>query len=422
MKCLFSIEDGKHHLERKTKTWYAYAITNGGLTFDMRIGILGGTFNPVHNAHVQMARIARDEAALDRVLLVVAADPPHKSVEGAVSANERFKMTSLAVEDEDRVDASDMELKRGGKSYTLLTLQELHAQYPEAKFFLIVGSDMLSDLPNWYQPENVLKLADILCVPRIGRNQNDEQMVRELNARYGARAAILSGRADMISSTEIRDRLEAGESVGGLLPEAVEQACYESGVYFPADVRALQEQCRAALSEKRYRHSVGAMRAAAKLSGLWNQDPGKARIAALLHDCAKCLDIVTQEVLSGDDVGIPAIYHSFAGAVIAKTEYGVTDEQILRAIRLHTTGDIGMTDFDATIYAADLIEPTRTFSCVEEYRKRVSSGPDEFMRYALRRVAWFIGRSGDALHPATQRAIEYYDAKQINQKKMEGSH
>ncbi len=388
----------------------------------MRIGILGGTFNPVHSAHVQMARIARDEAALDRVLLVVAADPPHKHVEGEVSANERFEMVSLAVENEDGVEASDVELKRGGKSYTLFTLQELHAQYPDAELMLIVGSDMLSDLPNWYQTEEVLKLAGVLCVPRIGLNQTDAQTARELNERFGAKVTILSGRADMISSTEVRDKLEAGQSVNGLLPDAVEQACYESGAYFPAEVRALQEKCRATLSKERYRHVAGTMRAAAALAERWNQNPEKARVAALLHDCAKCLDPVTQEVLSGDDSGVVAVYHAFAGAVLAKTEYGVTDEQILRAIRLHTTGDAGMSDFDATIYAADLTEPTRAFSCVDAYRERVSLGPDAFMLYALKRVARFIGRSDKALHPATRRATEYYEAKQSNKKKMEGSH
>lgn len=382
----------------------------------MRIGILGGTFNPIHSAHVQMARIARDEAALDRVLLVVSADPPHKIVEGQVSADERFKMVSLAVANEDGVEASDIEIKRGGKSYMLLTLQELHAEYPDAELLLIVGSDTLDDLANWYHPQEVLKLCDVLCVPRIGLNQNDEQTARELNARFGVGVTILSGKADMISSTDIRDRLEAGQSVDGMIPDAVEQACYESGVYFPADVRAMQEKCRTALNRERYRHVAGTMRAAALLSELWQQDPHKARIAALLHDCAKCLDPVTQEVLSGDDGGVAAVYHAFAGAVLAKTEYGVTDEQILRAIRLHTTGDTGMTNFDATIYAADLTEPTRTFSCVDAYRERVSLGPDAFMRYALRRVARFIGRSDKALHPATRRATDYYDAKESNKK------
>jgi len=388
----------------------------------MRIGILGGTFNPVHSAHVQMARIARDEAALDLVLLMVAADPPHKRVEGEVPAAKRLEMVRLAAADEAKIEPSDLEIKRGGKSYTLDTLDELKALYPQAELSLIVGSDMLADLPNWHCPQDVLDRADVLCVPRVGLHLDERKIAGELALRYGARVQVLKGKAEQISSTQVRDLLEAGRSVSGLLPETVEQACYESGVYFPADVRALQNKLRAALKPGRYRHVCGTMRAAAALSERWRQDPEKLRVAALLHDCAKCLDPLEQEVLSGDDTGIEAVYHAFAGAVLAKTEYGITDESILRAIRLHTTGDAGMTDFDAAVYAADLTEPTRTFPGVEDYRERVSRGIDGFMCYALRRVGEFIGRSDKALHPATQRALEYYENKLTEKKKTEGSH
>ena len=205
--------------------------------------------------------------------------------------------------------------------------------------------------------------------------------------------------------------MERGEPVSGLLPETVEQAVYESGLYFPPDVRALQEKCRAALSAKRYTHTAGTMRAAASLSKAWGQDALRARVAALLHDCAKCLDPVTQEVLSGDETGIIPVCHAFAGAVLARTQYGVTDDAILRAVRLHTTGDWGMTDFDALVYAADLVEPNRTFSGVDDYRARVPQGPDAFMRYALGRTSRLIERKGWTPHPATERALRYYEKK-----------
>ena len=377
----------------------------------MRIGLLGGTFNPIHNAHVQMARISRDEAALDLVLLMVAADPPHKRVDGAVSAEERLRLATLALEGEERIVPSDLEILRGGKSYTLLTLQELSAHYPEAEISIILGSDMLADLPNWYHPEEVLKLADVLCVPRIGRNENDEETAKSLAQRYGARVTMLSARADMISSTEIRKQLLEGLPVDGLMPEAVEQAVYEGGEYFPADVRALQQKCRPALSEKRYHHVCGTMRAAARLSVLWQQNAQKARVAALLHDCAKCLDPLTQEVLSGDESGIASVHHAFAGAVLAKMEYGITDETILRAIRLHTTGDAGMTVFEALIYTADLIEPTRTFAGVEEDRAQLTQNADAYMQYALCRENQRLVQKGRSMHLATARAIAYYNSK-----------
>lgn len=377
----------------------------------MRIGILGGTFNPIHNAHIQMARIARDEAALDLVLFTVAADPPHKHVDGEVPAQERLRLVELALAGEDRMEASDVEIRRGGKSYTLLTLQELKSRWPEASLSIIVGSDMLGDLPNWYRPDEVLALAPVLCVPRIGRNGNDAEAAALLTERYGARVTMLSARADMISSTEIRKRLSGGLPVNGWMPEPVEQAVYEGGEYFSEELRGLQQRCRAVLDRKRYRHVCGTMRAAARLAELWKQDAQKASVAALLHDCAKCLDPVRQEVLSGDETGIPAVHHAFAGAVLAKTEYGISDETILRAIRLHTTGERGMTDFEALIYTADLIEPMRTYPGVEEYRARLTADADAFMQYVLSDQNCLLNRKGKRIHPATARAIDYYEEK-----------
>lgn len=375
----------------------------------MRIGLLGGTFNPIHRAHVQMAQIARDEAALDLVLLMVAADPPHKRVDEDVPAAVRFRLTEIAISGLERMQASDMEIVRGGKSYTLLTLQELLVQYPGAELFLIIGSDTLFDLPNWYHPEEVLQIARVLCVPRVGIDQDDEKNAQMLRERYGASIRLLSAKAEIIASTEIRRRLTAGLPLDGMLPDAVEQAVYECGSYFPPELRAMQEQCRAALVPKRYSHVCGTMRAAAQLAVLWRQDAKKARVAALLHDCAKCLDPLLQEVLSGDETGITPVYHAFAGAVLAKTEYGITDETILRAIRLHTTGDWGMTNFEALIYAADLIEPTRDFPGVEEYRSRISPDIDSFMRYAIARVSQLIERRGKKAHPASARALAWYE-------------
>lgn len=377
----------------------------------MRIGILGGTFNPIHRAHMQMAQIAQAEAALDRVLLMVAADPPHKPVDGAVPASERYRLVQIALAGEERIVPSDREIRRGGKSYTLLTLQELRSEYPEAELSIIVGSDMLADLPNWYHPQEVLALAGVLCVPRIGRNENDAETARTLAQRYGARVTMLSAKADMISSTEVRRLLYEGLPLEGRLPEAVEQAVYEGGEYFPAEIRALQQKCRAALNESRYRHVCGTMRAAAQLAALWKQSAEQARIAALLHDCAKCLDPVAQEVLSGDESGIAAVHHAFAGAVLAKMEYGILDETILRAIRLHTTGDRGMSTFDALVYAADLIEPTRSFPGVDACRNRVSADADAFLLYALEGETERLSKKGRAIHPATMRARDYYREK-----------
>jgi nicotinate-nucleotide adenylyltransferase len=318
----------------------------------------------------------------------------------------------LALSGEERMEASDIEIRRGGKSYKLLTLQQYRQRWPEASLSIIVGSDMLDDLPNWYHAEEVLALASVLCVPRIGRNENDAETAVMLAGRYGAQVSLLSAKADMISSTEIRKDFPA-VAREGWMPEAVEQAVYEGGEYFPEELRALQQKCRAALDGKRYRHVCGTMRASARLAQLWKQDAGKARLAALLHDCAKCLGPLRQEVLSGDESGIAPVHHAFAGAVLAKTEYGVSDETILRAIRLHTTGDWGMTDFEALIYTADLVEPTRTYSGVEEYRARLTADVEPTCSIPAKSgaAAWAKGTADASRYGAGDRLVQRENAE-----------
>lgn len=379
----------------------------------MKIGILGGTFNPIHNAHIQMACIARDSLSLDRVLLMVAADPPHKVIDGHIPASHRYEMVRLATDGLEGVEPSDLEMRRDGKSYTADTLAILRDANPDAALYLIVGSDMLSDLHTWYHPERIAALADIAAITRHGLDANDAASANQLSELYGARMHMLHGDADMLSSTDVRNRLEASLPVSSMLPPSVERYCYETGLYFPPEIQAMQQQVHAAVNEKRFIHTMGTVRAAIELAGLWHADGQKARIAALLHDCAKCLDAVTLDVLSGDDTGIASVQHAFAGAVVAHNAYGIQEQAILRAIRLHSTGDAFMTTLDKVLYLADLTEPNRNFPAVAELRKNLALGEDRAMLLALKRVqarVMEMCRDGSErdFHPAGTRAIQYF--------------
>lgn len=381
----------------------------------MRIGILGGTFNPIHHAHLQMAEIAREALELDRILLMVAADPPHKTVDGQIPAADRLAMTRLAAEPLPDVCASDLEIRRGGISYMSDTLAQLHAAEPDAELVLIVGSDMLLDLKTWHRPEEVLRLATLAAIARQGQQAGDGEAAAALRKAFSARVELLAGRVDPLSSTEIRDRLEAGLPVNGMLPDRVERYCYEEGLYFPADIRRMQRQLRAAISPKRYVHTMGVVRTAAELAARWGADPIEARTAALLHDCAKNLDSETLAALGGDETGVVSVWHAFAGAVVARDAYGVTDEAVLQAIRLHSTGDAGMTTLDKVIYLADLTEPNRSFPCVDVVRGYLAQGPDYAMYRALLRTRAYVERMraqgrDEAFHPAGERAIAYFAA------------
>lgn len=391
----------------------------------MRIGILGGTFNPIHRAHIQMARMAQECMALDRVLLMVAADPPHKRVAGAVDGAHRLRMAELAAAPFSNVAACDMELKRAGRSYTFDTLTELTQRYPGAELFWIVGSDMLLDLPNWHRVDELLRLAGIIALPRQGEAHADTAAAEALRQTFGARVALLDRAVDRMSSTEIRERVFRALPVQALVEPAVERYFYEEGLYLPDAVDALRSKMQRRLSPKRYRHVMGAVRQAAALSERYVGEAApeeraglfeRARLAALLHDCAKQLDERRLSVLSGDDTpGAERVLHAFAGAVMAKMAYGVRDETVLRAIRLHTTGEANMTVLERIVYLADLTEPERRYPGVENYRAHLEPDSGTAMRFALAGTIGRLRAEGAPVHPASLRAEQYFRQYQQNE-------
>lgn len=374
----------------------------------MRLGVLGGTFNPIHNAHVQMALCARDALKLDKVLMMVAADPPHKCVDGHVSAATRFEMALLAVKGHEGIEASDLELARSGKSYTIDTLTELQTLYPGAELALIIGSDTMQDFLSWHRPKDIVDLCELACVPRKGLTSADKVAAATLRRDLGAKLRMLPAAADVISSTEVRDAVLAAKPITDFVCPDVEWYIYENGLYFPKGLKGIEDECRKRLTEKRFLHTVGAMLEAVRLANLWGADPKKARLAALLHDCAKNVDAAKLAVLSGDDSGVAAVQHAFAGAVIARTDFGVSDEEVLRAIRLHCTGDYGMTTLEKIIYLADITERTRDFPGVAEYRKALKKGADSAMVYSLLQTQKHVSALGESFHPASKRALAYY--------------
>jgi nicotinate-nucleotide adenylyltransferase len=189
-----------------------------------RIGVYGGTFDPPHRAHLEIARAALQHAGLDKVLFVVAAVPPHKRGEVSTSSEDRLAMVEAALRNEPKMAASRMELEREGPSYTIDTLRALHRECPQARLFLILGGDSVRDLPKWYQPEAILQEAEVLVARRPGV---DEPVPPLLEGR-----CQFMPLAEMpISSTTIRERLARGEDVGALLPAGVEQVIQERGLY-----------------------------------------------------------------------------------------------------------------------------------------------------------------------------------------------
>lgn len=188
-----------------------------------RIGVFGGTFDPIHNAHIDIGRAALAQARLDCVLFVVAGVPPHKQDQTDASAEDRYAIVEAALASEPGMEPSHVELDRDGVSYTADTLETLHAQHPGAQLFLIIGMDSLIDLPRWREPERILKLARLLVVPRPGEWHAPE----ELAGTYDA----LDFTPVDVSSTDVRARIASGQGLDGALPDAAVKLIREKGLY-----------------------------------------------------------------------------------------------------------------------------------------------------------------------------------------------
>ena len=189
-----------------------------------RIGVFGGTFDPVHNVHLRMARAARDHAGLDRVLFVVAATPPHKRHEVVASAEDRLAMVEAAIAGEPGFEACRIEMDRSGPSYTVDTVTALAADHPGAELFLLMGFDAALDLPRWRDPQGILARARLIVVRR------PDCAVR-LDASLDGLHEMLPFDASDLSSTEVRERLGRGEDAGDLLPHGVLAYIRAKGLY-----------------------------------------------------------------------------------------------------------------------------------------------------------------------------------------------
>jgi len=208
----------------------------------MKVGILGGTFDPIHLGHLEAASAAERALSLDRVLLLPSRTPPHRSIEPRASVYHRFAMAALAAA-ERRMLVSDLEVRRDAPSYTALTLEALHRDgYTPAQLYFITGSDAFADVGTWYDYPRVLQLANFVVVSRPGAPRasdlipNPQSLIPD-----STRPTVLSVEAETpdISSTDIRRRVGAGEPIDGLVPSSVADHIRRHRLYVPAPVAAV---------------------------------------------------------------------------------------------------------------------------------------------------------------------------------------
>lgn len=211
----------------------------------MKLGLLGGTFNPIHLAHLRIAEEAREAAGLDQVLFIPAADPPHKPLAGDITFEMRYEMVQQAIADQPTFTLSDIEDRLGGKSYTVHTLPALQDERPGDQLYFIIGSDSFLELGLWYQYAEIFRLTSLIVVGRPGKTITNplQQLPEDVRSDFVRESANLlrhsSGNTICftqgvhldIASSRLRELVAAGRSIRYLVPHTIEEYIAQKGLY-----------------------------------------------------------------------------------------------------------------------------------------------------------------------------------------------
>lgn len=344
----------------------------------MKIGVFGGTFDPVHKGHIAVAKTVIKQLNLDRMIFVPANIPPHKQSCRITDGYIRMKMLREAFHHNKVFDLADIEIKRSGVSYTVDTLAQLRSKYSNDELFLIIGSDMLKEFPLWNNPKKILELATLTVIGRENSMTYDNAKLvsDEIIERFGGTIKLIDVSIPDISSTKIRYAIKNALPINDYVSFGVEKIIYANALYLDEDVNKIVLDLKKRLDTNRFEHTMLVIREAVMLADRYGVEPKKIRIAALLHDCMK---VGIEELMnyaerfcipiSDEEKKYSFMLHGILGADAAKRMYGICDPQILNAIKVHTIGNCDMTLFEKIIYLADKIEPSRSYRKIDKYRK-----------------------------------------------------
>ena len=377
----------------------------------MRIAVFGGSFDPVHTEHIRLSQAAIKELGLDKLFVMPAHAPPHKPGKALSPDKDRLEMCRLAFADIPQVEVSDYEISKGGTSFTYLTCRHFKSMYPDAEIFWLVGTDMLRDFPTWRHPEDILKSVTLAVCGRAEEEGWWKKEQADFIQKFGVPFQRFSYNGAAVSSTKIRVLAGAGMRLTPFVDEKVEKYILNKGLYkIPNADKALSLE-----TPQRQAHSLRVAELAASRAVALKLSEYKAIAAALFHDCAKYLEadsFYLQGFVPPMEWGdIPReVYHQFAGAFVAEKHFGITDKEVLDAIRFHTSARPNMGEMEKLIFLADMLEEARSYDGVEELRALFFKGEslDECLTEALRQTLLFLQKKGGEIYPLTSEAYTFY--------------
>ncbi len=381
----------------------------------MRIGIFGGTFNPPHYGHLRLAEEMKKAASLDKILIIPTSTPPHKISSDLACEEDRLGMCRLMFCKE-YFEVSDIEIRRKGKSYSIDTVTELQRLYPDDELYLIIGSDMLLSFHKWFRFEEILKNVTLCVATRESDISYDklQSYAEDMLGLTADRFIVSPITAFVCSSTEVRNKIRAGENTDSLLPREIRDYIMENNLYKDkyADIKKLLSE---RLQEKRYIHSLNVADSAVILAEKYGADKEKAYFAGLVHDVMKNaseeeqLQIMEKGgiILSCTEKHNKKLWHAMAGECYLRLEMSIDDEDILNAVRYHTTGRAGMSLLEKVVYIADYISEERDYDDVDIMRDlSFNVGLDEAALYALKFSFKSLSKKEKLIHTDS---VEYYN-------------
>lgn len=369
----------------------------------MKIAIFGGTFNPVHKEHVNIVKAAIRGLSLDKVIVMPSHITPQKDGRLTASANHRLNMCRLAFCGTG-AEISDYEINKGGVSYSYLTCRALKERYPNDELYFIVGADTLEKFSEWKYPEEILKCITLAVCARENTDRFNKAE-QAFKTRFGTDIARFGYVGAKVSSTKIRALAALGESIREYVGENIANYIKKNSLY----KFSCADEVKKYLTQERWSHTVRVAVMSAENCSRFGISEEKAITAALLHDCAKYLNSDSPE-LAGFTCpdGVPApVVHQYAGAYVAEHTFGIKDEEILDAIRYHTSGKENMPTLCKLLFLCDMLEEGRDFDGVKKLREIFSLSLDGALYAALKHQIDYLKDNGKPIYPLSQRAYEY---------------
>ena len=388
-----------------------------------RIGIYGGAFNPPHTGHIRAAEYAVQALALDKLLLIPSYVSPHKPLPaGSATPAQRLAMTGLWAGE--KMEVCDIELSRGGTSYTYQTVEQLKLQYPHDELVLFMGTDMFLSFHTWKEPARILSCVSLAVFYR--GEKGEKEKIAEIQREYesqGHTIYLVENPVTDISSTQLRRMLVFG-CAAPFLDERVLAYIQENGLYGTNQnyqnlpMEELEQVVINLLNPNRVKHVLGCRDTAAELAKVWGADEVDAARAGLLHDITKALDGPLQltlcseygKVLDEFSENNPKTLHALTGSMVARKIFGENDA-VVDAIESHTTGKPAMNTLEKIIYVADYMEPNRDFPGVEELRHLAYTDLDGALKLGLEMTLAMLREQKRQISPASSQALAYLTTK-----------